>query len=60
MKGRVYMKKSFEINGRSFEKTIEDLEKFMYETESTELFNVLMSARDFMEWLQEESERNEL
>lgn len=41
-------------------KTIEDLEKFMYETESTELFNVLMSARDFMEWLQEESERNEL
>lgn len=50
------MNKDFTINGRSFEKTISDLELMMDEFHD-EQYGVLMSARDFMEWLQEETEK---
>ena len=52
------MNKSFTINGTSFEETITRLEDFM-DRVSGEDFTTLRSARDFVEWLQEESKINE-
>lgn len=49
------MKKDFTINGMSFKDTIQKLELMMCDFHN-EQFKVLVSARDFMEWLQEETE----
>lgn len=48
------MDKNFTINGHSFEETVIRLEDFM-DRVSGDDFTTLRSARDFMEWLQEES-----